>query len=209
MKTSIRSLLRVVGGCVLLSPPLQAAITYNVGSTTVAPGDSFSVAITVSPTATGTYTYWANAGFNLSWDPTVLTLQPTPVNISGSPLPLSTASPLLGGNFSSPNAGELRFSWADLSRAAQVPDGSTIFTVNFTATEEANRSTALSFVPGSLANVWLVDSSRTKVTFETPSLIVGQINVVPEPVNCALAVLGCVFLGGGMVRFVSRKRAAH
>jgi len=177
-----------------------AAVSYTAGSADVAQGN-FSVAITVSSDLAEPVNYWGNAGFNLVWDQNVLELQPTLVSVTGSPLPISP------GNFFSPNGGQLNFTWTWLENDPegwQVANGSTLFTVNFTAIGDVGDSTALSFT--SVANIGLTDVNGGNFTPILPTSLDGLIQVVPEPVDYALGVFGMIVLGTSGVRWFSCRR---
>jgi hypothetical protein len=143
--------------------------------------------------------FWGNAGFNLVWNDAVLTLQATPVDLTGSPLPLGL------GNFFSPSSGQLNFTWANPSGTGyQVPDGSTLFSVKFTATGAAGSSTTLSFA--NIANIGLTDASGNNPTSTTPTGVNGLIQVVPEPVNYALGLFAVIFVGSVTRRWILSRR---
>jgi len=198
MKNAILPLIRLVAGHILLLPSLHAAvITFNAGTATVSPGGNVSVPITVSSSVTPPSTFWGNAGFYLVWNDTVLTLQATPVDLTGTPLPITTA------NFNNPNSGELRFSWFS-GTGVEVANGSTLFTVQFTANGAPGSSTALSFTM--LNQIGLTDSSGNNLVFTTPAGVNGQIDVVPEPVNVALGLFAIVFLGAASARWMANHR---
>jgi len=112
----------------------------------------------------------------------------------------------VSGNFNSPALGQLNFNWFVASQGYQVPNGSTLFTVNFTAIGDVGDSTALSFASGSIANIGLTDVNGNNFTFTVPTGANGLIQVVPEPVDYALGIFGMIVLGTAGVRWVSRRR---
>ena len=175
---------------VCLVPSLQAGIIFTAGNETVGPGGSGSVPITVSSTLTSEG--WLNAGFRLAWNQNVLTLQP-PVIVAGSALPLSAA-----GNFDSSTPGTLVFTWYS-GTGVQVPDGSTLCTLDFTAVGGSGSSTSVSFT--SVDQILFSD-----FTFTSPTGADGRLTVVPEPINRALGLFACLFLGTATVRWIYRRR---
>jgi hypothetical protein len=174
---------------VCLSPSLQAGIIFQAGSAIVGTGDDFSVPITVSVSPDLASKTWRNAGFDLTWDSSVLILQPTIVGgLPGSPLPLTL------GNFSKTSEGGLSFTWTATGPPYPgVSDGSTLFTVNFKAVGAAGSSTSLS--GANVAGILFGDFTAT-----TPSFQLGNVTVVPEPINWALGLFACVFIGGATIR---------
>ena len=183
------------------SPSLHAGIIYTAGTETVGPGGNVSVPITVSSALTGNDVYWTAAGFHLTWNSSVLNLQSTsPISVSLSGTPLGS---LTLGNFGSPNAGQLNFSWfSGAATGYQVPDGSTLFTVEFTAV--GGPSTTVSF--DTVSDIAFTDSTGSDLTIRTPTWNNGGVSVVPEPINWALGLFACVFIGGAAVRWVSNRR---
>lgn len=181
---------------VCLPPSLDAGIIYIAGTETVGPGGTVNVPITVSSSLTGGSVYWLNAGFNLTWSSGVLSLES--VSLNGTPI-----TALTSGNFNS-WAGELYFSWTDFNgdNGYQVPNGSTLFTVSFTAVGGAGSSTPVDF--SSVANIGLDNSSTNGFTFVIPSYENGSVGILPEPVNWALGLFGCLFIGGATMRWISR-----
>lgn len=73
-----------------------------------------------------------------------------------------------------------------------MPNGSTLFTVNFTAAGGVGSSTSLSF--NTLARIALDDSFGNNLSYTDPSFSIGEVSVVPEPVNMALGIFGGVLL---------------
>jgi hypothetical protein len=207
----ILALTGVLVATVCGSPSSHAAvspITFSAGTETVSPfGNGYvSVPITVSSTLTGNDVYWLNTSFNLTWNSSVLVLQstsPLSVSLNGSPLSLT-----LNGNFGNPSAGQLNFTWSDLVNfvGAQVPNGSTLFTVNFKAVGAWGSSTAISF--GSVAQINLTDSTGQDFTQVTPAFVNGGVTVVPEPINWALGLFACAFIGSSTVRWASNRKMA-
>jgi len=189
-------LTRVLVASVCLSPSLHAGIifTADTGSGTVGLGGTVSVPITVTVTSDLSSKKWTDAGFVLTWNPSVLVLQPTTPLTSGSPLPLDLD--LLTGNFSSPNAGELDFAWFG---STAVPNSSTIFTVNFQVVGNWGDSTSLSGTD--LSQIFFSDLTSAQPTFQN-----GALTVVPEPVNWALGLFACLFIGSATVRRISRRQ---
>ena len=192
----------VLMAAMLVSPALHAGIIFSAGGTqSVGPGGSVSVPITVSYDA-GTSGNWINAGFHVTWDNSVLNLQsttPLSVSVAGSPL-----NPLDLGNFSNPAVGELDFTWFN-GVGVPVTGGSTLFTVNFTAIGSFPSSTSVSFsTPDTMQ---LYDSLGHDLGTFDPTAQNGRINVVPEPVNWALGLFACVFIGGAGVRWASQRRS--
>jgi hypothetical protein len=180
------------------SPSLHAGIIFTAGTESVGPSGNLSLPITVGSTLDSSVN-WGNAGFNLTWDSSVLILQPTIVGgLTGSPLPLGLS------NFNSPSAGQLNFTWTASDFGDPVANGSTLFTVNFTAVGALGTSTSVSFA--NIANIGLEDASGNGLGLATPTGMNGNVTVVPEPINWALGLFACVFIGGAAVRWVSNRR---
>lgn len=178
-----------------LPPSLHAAVyptpTFTAGTETVVSGSSVSVPITV----TG-FSSLAGAQFTLTWDTGVLTLQPTPVGGLNPALSIGSA-------FGTPSAGTLTWLWYNQA-GATVAGGTAVFSVQFTATGAAGTSSAIMFgdTP-TLRGVSFADLSEgTPITYD------GRITVVPEPVNWALGLFACVFIGSATVRWISRRQTS-
>ncbi len=184
MKKSLRLAILMMG--FVLGFSSRAAVTFTAGGGEVAPGN-FSVTITVNSDLSPPVNYWGNAGFNLVWDASVLSLQGMLVDVTGSPLPITS------DNFFSPSVGQLNFTWFAAGDGYQVANGSTLFSVNFTAVGGIGTSTLLSFT--SLANIALTDVDGNSLTFTSPSGINGLIQVVPEPVDYALGLFAMIVVG--------------
>lgn len=182
---------------ICLSPSLHAGVIFTSGTETVGPGGNVSVPITVTSDLTPPSVNWLNAGFHLTWDSSVLILQPTQVSLNGSPLPLVL------GDFSS-SAGVLNFTWSAADTGTPVPNGSTLFAVSFTAVGGLGISTTLSF--NTLATIGLDDSVGNNFTSTIPTFSAGGVTVVPEPINWALGLFACVCIGGATVRWISNRR---
>lgn len=170
------------------SPFLQAGLlpTFTAGNETVGLGGSVSVPITVMDFANV-----AGIQFSLTWDTAVLTLQPTPVG--------GLISDLSGGIFGNPRAGTLTWVWADYS-GVTVADSTAIFSVQFTASDILGASSSVSFRDDPTKRLAaLVDgTSGVPFTFD------GSVTVVPEPINWALGLFACVFIGTATVRWIVR-----
>lgn len=200
MGKTILALVGVLLASACISPSLHAGIIYTAGSDIVSQNGIVSVPITVSVTPDLASKNWLNAGFTLTWDSSVLSLQttsPVSVSLGNSGLPLNL------GNFgwSSSSPGALVFSWFFSSfPGSQVTDGSTLFTVNFTAIGSNGSSTALNATTP-IDTIIFSDFSSSAPTF-----VAGQVTVVPEPIGWALGLFACVFVGGATVKWVSSNR---
>jgi hypothetical protein len=180
-------------GAPLFSPFLHAATTplptLIAGNATVLPGGTVSVPITV----TG-FTDVTGIQFSLTWNSGLLTLlQPTPTGL------LATTGFSL---FGTDTPGTLTCAWIDLSGLTE-PDNTTILSVQFTASATLGQ-TALTW--GSDPTKLLV--SNTDNNGVPPTVNGSVIVAVPEPVNWALGLFACVFIGTGTVRWVSNRRMA-
>jgi hypothetical protein len=202
----------VLGAALLSSPLLQAAVvpTFTAGTVSVGPGGTVDVPIIVSgftsPDGSGGL---QSVQFNLQWNSGVLQYVGT-----GNYNPTLTAyDPVtkqyvgLGATcFDSPSAGLLSFLFYDHTGNGQtLADGSTMFTVQFTATGGIGASTHIDFVDTINIPREVTDYNYNSIAF---SMLSGQVSVVPEPINWALGMFACVFIGGAGVRWVSSRRAA-
>jgi len=186
-------LVGVVAASVCLSPSLHAGIiAFTAGNETVGPGGTVNVPITVS-----SFSDVIGAGFSLSWNSGVLQYVGT-----GNYNSTLAAAGLSGTCFSFVN-GNLGFSWTDtLAPGQTLADGTTIFTVQFTAIGG----------PSSPVNFADTPTSRDVLFFGgsevTPNTTNGLVTVtaVPEPINWALGLFACVFIGGATVRWVSNRK---
>ena len=107
-------------------------VHFQLGNITVPPGQTVNV-----PVAVSRFTNVTSAQFTLEWDPAVLQFQMADgFGLSG----------LGAGNFGTTmtNSGKLTFSWDDLNATGvSLPDGSGIFTVQFTAVGGNGASSAM------------------------------------------------------------------
>jgi hypothetical protein len=189
----------LLAGAPLCSPYLHAGIlpTFTAGDVTVGPGGSVSMPITVQ-----NFQGVAGVQFSLTWDSGLLTLQPTPV--------VGLDSAVSGGTFG-PGTGSLTWVWVNFS-GANVENGAAIFSVQFTA------GNTLGIVPVSFGNsptdwaLLLTDNTYADGTPDYPfpplTFNNGSVSVIPEPINCALGLFACVFIGTGTVRWLSSRRMA-
>lgn len=174
----------------LVAPSLRGAVMFTAGTESVASGGDVSVPISVSG-----FTAVSAFQFTLSWDPGVLTLNPT--------TPVTVSAFLAGGTSTTgtPEAGKLTFIW-DTGTQATIADDNTIFSVEFSALGGVGTSTDLSFIDIPTARlVTFVDTSE-----ETPVTFDGSISVVPEPVNYALGLFAGILSGTAGVRWLNRRR---
>ena len=182
-----------------LCPPfLHAGIlpTFTAGNVTVGPGGSVGMPITV--TSFGNVT---GIQLSLTWDSGLLTLRPV---LDGGPI--DGLNEGLGGGTFGAGTGSLTWVWANDSAPVTVDNGTAIFSVQFIA------GSTLGNIPVSFGNtptailVALLDGTSgdsTTVTFNN-----GSVNVtpVPEPINWALGLFACVFVGGAAMRWISNRR---
>jgi hypothetical protein len=174
------------------SPSLHAGIIYDLSplNATVNPSGTVSIPIVVSSTQSSLN--WVNAGFTLTWNSSVLNLQATPYSLTGSPLAGTGVTPPV---FVTSTPGQLIFTWFDQTSAdlgIAVPDGTTLFTVNFQAVGNSGSSTALSATD--VAPIVFADFTSTQ-----PSFPPGSVTIVPEPINWALGSFACLFIGGAIL----------
>ena len=133
---------------------------------------------------------WISTDLTLEWNQAVLTFKA-----------VDTQSPFSSGSlFNSGTAGSLGFSWFS-GTGATVTDPATLFTVTFTAANNAaSDPTTLGFLQTATREVAFLDT-----TWTTPDTISGVITVVPEPVNCALGLFACAWVSAAGFRWVSRR----
>jgi hypothetical protein len=176
---------------VCLPPRLHAGIiTFTAGGNeSVISGGSVIVPITVTD-----FTGWSSAQFSLSWDAGVLQCVAT-ANYNSQLFSSGTFT------FSTNNTtGRLGFLWDSGSTQTLLNNPNTIFTVQFTAIGAVGTQTALSFV-NDPTRILVSDGT----TDFTPNVVPGgPITVVPEPINWALGLFACLFIGTGTVRWISR-----
>jgi len=187
----------VLAASVCLSPSLHAGIiAFTAGNETVDPGGYVYVPITVSDFANV-----LGASFSLSWSSGVLNYVGT-----GNYNSQLAAVGLAPGSFNlDPASGNLGFAWSDSSSSGQtLGDGTTIFTVEFQAVGAGGTSSPISFgdTP-TLRDVFLGPLPGTE---GIPGTTNGLVTVVPEPVNWALGLFACVFIGSATVRWISNRR---
>lgn len=176
----------------LSSPFLQAAIIFSAGTEFVGPGGSVNVPISVSG-----FTSLQDAQFSLQWTSGVLQYVGT-----GNYNSTLTGVGLFGWNVVDAASGHLGFFWNDSTTAGQMlADGTTIFTVQLNAIGGIGTSSLISFVDSPTERSATV--GFTDVTISTQD---GQVTVVPEPINWALGLFACVFVGGATVRWISNRR---
>jgi hypothetical protein len=169
---------------------LHAAVlpTFTAGTETVDPGGSVSVPITVQ-----NFQNVDGVQFSLTWNSGLLTLQPTPV---GGLIPS-----LSGGTFG-PGTGALTWAWFNIA-GVTVVDGTAIFSVQFTASGTPGETTVSFGDTPTPRLAVLLDG-----TFGVPFTVNGNVTVVPEPINWALGLFACVFIGGAAsVSILSRMMA--
>jgi hypothetical protein len=170
------------------SPQSHAAVVLTAGGgsagDTVAPGGTLTIPIYVSG-----FSGLKTLQFSLTWDNGMLSYQthgPADTAIGGFP----TFGPLTPVN-------TLTFAWVNTSPQT-LADGSALFTVSFTAGSSVG-STALNFG----GTIKASDASGVvSVTTVADQIMVA----VPEPVNWALGLFACVFIGGTTVRWVANRR---
>jgi hypothetical protein len=185
----------VLAASICLTPSLHAGIiAFTAGNETVVSGGYVDVPITVS-----SFTSVLGAQFSLSWSSGVLNYVGT-----GNYNSQLAAVGLGGGSFSLVG-GNLGFTWYDNSGSGQtLTDGTTIFTVEFQAVGAGGTSSPISFGDApTLRDVFLGPLPGTELI---PGTTNGLVTVVPEPVNWALGLFACVFIGGATVRWVSSRR---
>lgn len=179
----------MAAACLLGVQTLQAAVVFTAGDETVLPGGSVGVPVSV----TG-FTDVTTFQFSLHWDEDVL--QYSSVGSHGLPS-------LSGGNFGTGDValGTLTVSWN--YDPTGVLDDSIIFAVNFTALGAAGTQSAITF--DGTPTPWEVTVNYGIADYGSVN---GNVTVVPEPVNFALAVFGLLLAGRAAARWVARRRAA-
>lgn len=195
MKKTMLSFVWLVAGSVLVASSMQGAITFTVdtGSGTVGTGPTDN--ITVSITASfDNPSYLAGCDFVLQWD-------------SANLLCTSAIGRGVFGDGDLPNIsvpGTASWTW---STAEWITNASpaTVCDVTFKAAENAPLGlTTVSFTSASIAlGSYNPDNA---LSYPADSANPFQITVVPEPINCALAVLAGGFIGVKTLRWVFRRK---
>jgi hypothetical protein len=185
----------------LSSPFLQAALvpTFSAGGNQYPNVGSINVPITV----VSDFTTLQGVQFSLQWTPGVLQY----VGTGNYNSTLTTAGPFL---WSADNvaSGLLGFVWADNTVSGQtLSDGAPIFTVQFNVIGGIGTSSPISFVgkpPGPTA------MGASDIDFNDLAIngVDGLVTVVPEPINWALGLFACVFVGSATVRWASNRKMA-
>jgi len=195
MKNAMLSRIQRVAVFFFAVPALQAAVlNFTAGSGTVNPGGD----VTIPITANFDYSQkWVSCDMTLQWDNSVLTYKDA-----------SGVGVFSSAGISNPESAinTAIFSWFNGS-GSTVANGATVFNLTLTAAANAPLGAqTLSFVSSELHQVGFLSLG---VVIADP-LNSGTINVeaVPEPVNCALAGLACVFIGFKTVRWFSNRRVA-
>jgi hypothetical protein len=201
----LRGICNLAGGLVTwisLSASLHGAVyptpTFTAGTAAVDSGSSVSVPITVSD-----FSSVIGAQFTLSWSAGVLQYVGT-----GDYNSQLSAVGLSAGSFGTPGSGTLTFVWFDTTTnqvsGTTLTAGTIIFSVQFTAIGALGSSTPVSFgdVP-TAKDVMFPDLSEV-----TPFIANGGVNVIPEPVNWALGLFVCVFIGVATFRWISVRKAS-
>lgn len=191
-----RKIMLVLAGVLVASvchsPSLHAAIiTFAAGDVPIGPGGVVNVPITVSG-----FSDVIGAGFSLSWTSGVLQYVGT-----GNYNSTLAAAGLNASCFSFVN-GNVGFTWTDtLAPGQTLTDGTTIFILQFTAV--GGPSSPVTFVDNPTLREALFYNGDDLTPGHGFFTVDGQVTVVPEPVNLALGLFACVFIGGAMVRWVS------
>jgi hypothetical protein len=182
---------------ICLSPSLHAAVapTFTASQQTVGPGGTVYVQITASG-----FTDLLGAGFSLSWNSGVL-------QYVGSVLNSQLAA--AGTYIFNASGGNLGFLWSDDTSppgsGTTLSSGGTVFTMQFTAIGGIGTSSTITFGDSPTErDVLFFD--YTEISGPDVPTINGGVTVVPEPVNWALGLFACVFIGGATVRWASSRR---
>jgi hypothetical protein len=177
-------------------PQSHAALTLTAGSGNdiVSPGGTLIIPITV----TG-FTDLRGVSFTLTWTSGVLSYQSH-----------TAANGLLGGIPSfggTPSSGTLAFAWVGGSAGAgngvTLNDNTALFSVTFTGGSTLG-PTAINF-SSSPTVIQAIAADGSVVPVNTVS---DQVTVVPEPINWALGLFACGFVGSATVRWVSSRKMA-
>ena len=178
-----------------VSPTLHAGVicTAGSGNDTVAPNGSVIIPITVSGFAN-----LEGAQFSLSWNAGGQVLSFQGVVGVNSAISAGSAFGLPGIGYVPVNT--LTWLWSS-GTPVSVADNTAIFSLEFTASGSAGASTAVSF--GNTPTPIRVFDVNGPLSFTGNN---DNVNVVPEPVNWALGLFACVFIGSATVRWVSNRR---
>jgi hypothetical protein len=179
-----------------VSPSLHAGVIFTAGSgnDTVPLNGSVVIPITVSGFAN-----LGGAQFSLTWSTEVLSFQ----SVAEVNSALSAGSAFgLPGTGSIP-ANTLTWLWSS-GTATTLADNSAIFSLEFMASGSLGASTAVS-IGNSPAPIRVFDIDGNPVSFTVNN---DNLTIVPEPVNWALGLFACVFVGSATVRWISNRRMA-
>ncbi len=182
-------LLTPVVGLLLLAHAAPAGVLFTAGSDTVNQGGSVTIPITVDG-----FSNVALFQFTLQWDSGVL--QYSGVGNFGLPGLTDEGS---DANFGHPAANQLTVSW-DSGPQTLVQDA-TLFTVTFNAIGTPPASSTLDFTGTREVMKWN-GTDFEDLGFQQAA---GAVTVVPEPVNLAVAIFGCVLGTAALVRRLRAK----
>src|SRR5436190_6538590 len=196
---SINAAAVVIAGFLFLAPfSLRAAtVTFSAANEIAQQNSAFSLPIDVSGFSTV-----SSFQFTLQWDPGVLTFasEGNFANIGG----------FTSGNFgtASVSSGKLTVSWDDPNFATDgggvsLADGSSLFSLNFTATGNTGLHSDVDFVDVPTAREVTIQGN-----LETFFSVSGGVDVTPVP-EPSIAALGCLGLAVTVRGFARRIRAGR
>ena len=167
----------LLSALLMVSPASRAAVSFTAGSPNqTAPQNS----VAIVPVTVSGFDNVTSFQFTLVWDPGVITFQSL-----GSTFGVPGLS---SANFGNPAADRLTVSW-DTFPGVSVANGSTLFSVNYTAVGSIGSQTAISFGTSPVAPEVTQNALLSQFVG-----IPGSLEVVPEPVNVALSLFACAFL---------------
>lgn len=184
----------LVGLSSFLEQPLQAGIvpTFTAGDVNGAPGATLDVPVTVQ-----NFDNLIGVQFTLTWDPSQLT-SPAIVDVNSA-----LAS---GASYYLPAPGTAEFIWYN-GAGVTLSDNTVMFSLQATA-PTAPGTTSVSFItdPATTyvpAEVAFYDGTTGDPSNGGMAVVNGSVDPAPEPVNCALVLFACVFLGSAALRRLS------
>jgi len=194
------ALMSVLAAILLVSQPAPAAlVAFDISDQSVIAGDPFNLPVTISG-----FNDVSGAQFSLAWDAGVIQyVSVTPNSGMGSFFTFNETQAVTGG--------QLGFLWEPASAGPETyADGTPIFSIQFTTVGAAGAQSAISFTDDPTARHVSVNLQDPNV-FDFSGSDPGNISVVPEPVNLALAVFACAFIATLAVRRWRTKtsREAH
>jgi Cohesin domain len=187
----------LVGLSMVLEQPLRAGIvTFTAGDVNGAPGATLDVPVTVQ-----SFDNLIGVQFTLTWDASQLT-SPSIVGVNSA---LSS-----GASYYLPAPGTAEFTWFNAA-GVTLSDNTVMFSLQITAPTTPG-TTSVSFItdPNTTyvpAEVTFYDGTTGNPSNGGMAVVSGSVDPAPEPVNYALVLFACLFLGSAAFRRFSLLRA--